>query len=72
MTKAECDFGVQEFGAVFVAARDELFELRRKEAELIEKIGLLEDENRKLLEQVESDKVTVEMLNSEIEKTKTG
>ncbi|XVE74880.1 hypothetical protein DITRI_Ditri12bG0053900 [Diplodiscus trichospermus] len=71
LTKAECDFGVQEFGTVFIAARDELFESRRKEVELVEKIGLLEDENRKLLEQVESEKATVEMLNSELEKTKT-
>ncbi|XVE85221.1 hypothetical protein DITRI_Ditri17bG0074300 [Diplodiscus trichospermus] len=70
LAKAEGDFGVQEFGTVFVAARDELFELRRKEAELVEKIGLLEDENRKLLEQVESEKATVEMLKSELGKTK--
>ncbi|XP_039015413.1 GRIP and coiled-coil domain-containing protein 2-like isoform X2 [Hibiscus syriacus] len=71
LTKAEHDFGVQEFGTVFVAARDEVFELRRKEAELIEKIGLLEDENRKLLEQVENEKSTVETLNSELENMKT-
>ncbi|XP_022732948.1 uncharacterized protein LOC111287039 isoform X2 [Durio zibethinus] len=71
LAKAECHFGVQEFRTVFVAARDELFELRRKEEELVEKIGLLEDENSKLLEQVESEKATVEMLNSELGKTKT-
>ncbi|KAK8699426.1 hypothetical protein V6N13_115514 [Hibiscus sabdariffa] len=70
LTKAGYDFGVQEFGTIFVAARDELFELRRKEAELIEKIDLLEDENRKLLEQVENEKSTVEMLNSEVEQEK--
>ncbi|XVF02637.1 hypothetical protein REPUB_Repub04eG0191900 [Reevesia pubescens] len=70
LTKAESDFGVQEFGTVFFAARDELFELRTKEAELVEKIGLLEDEKTKLLEQVESQKATVEMLNSELGKTK--
>ncbi|XWS34662.1 hypothetical protein CRYUN_Cryun21dG0056900 [Craigia yunnanensis] len=71
LTKAECDFGAQEFRTVFFTARDELFELRRKEAELVEKIGFLEDENRKLLEQVVSEKATVEMLNSELGKTKT-
>ncbi|XP_039006429.1 GRIP and coiled-coil domain-containing protein 2-like isoform X2 [Hibiscus syriacus] len=71
LTKAEYDFGVQEFGTVFVAACDEVFELRRKEAELIEKMGLLEDENRKLLEQVENEKSTVEILNSELGKMKT-
>ncbi|XVE92257.1 hypothetical protein REPUB_Repub01dG0081100 [Reevesia pubescens] len=71
LTKDELDFGVQEFGTVFVAARDELFELRRKEAELVEKIGLLEDENRKLLEQVESERATVQMLNLELRRTKT-
>ncbi|EOY00771.1 Leucine-rich repeat-containing protein DDB_G0290503, putative isoform 1 [Theobroma cacao] len=71
LTKAESDFGVQEFSTVFVAARDELFEFRRKEAELVAKIGFLEDENRKLLEQVESEKGTVEMLNSELGKAKT-
>ncbi|KAH1098171.1 hypothetical protein J1N35_015092 [Gossypium stocksii] len=71
LTKAESDFGVQEFGTVFVAARDELHELRRKEAQLVENIAFLEDENRKFLEQVESEKAMVEMLKSELEKTKT-
>ncbi|XVF43827.1 hypothetical protein PTKIN_Ptkin02bG0071400 [Pterospermum kingtungense] len=70
LMKAECSFGVQEFGTVFVAARDELFELRMKEAELVRKIGLLEDENRKLLEQVESEKAAMELLNLELGKTK--
>ncbi|KAK8314729.1 hypothetical protein V6Z12_D01G191100 [Gossypium hirsutum] len=70
LTKAEYDFGVQEFGTLFVAVRDELFELRRKEALLVEKIGLLEDENRKFVEQVENEKVTVNTLNSELGKTK--
>ncbi|MFQ6622690.1 hypothetical protein Gotur_001709 [Gossypium turneri] len=70
LTKAEYDFGVQEFGTLFVAVRDELFELRRKEAQLVEKIGLLEDENRKFVEQVENEKVTVNTLNSELGKTK--
>ncbi|MBA0550994.1 hypothetical protein Golob_021898, partial [Gossypium lobatum] len=70
LTKAEYDFGVQEFGTLFVAVRDELFELRRKEAQLVEKIGLLEDENRKFVEQVENEKVTGNTLNSELGKTK--
>ncbi|PPD84843.1 hypothetical protein GOBAR_DD18218 [Gossypium barbadense] len=70
LTKAEYDFGVQEFGTLFVAVRDELFELRRKEALLVEKIGLLEDENRKFVEQVENEKVTVNTLNSKLGKTK--
>ncbi|MFQ6629687.1 hypothetical protein Gotur_006546 [Gossypium turneri] len=71
LTKSESDFGVQEFGTVFVAAHDELHELRRKEAQLVENIAFLEDENRKFLEQVESEKAMVEMLKSELEKTKT-
>ncbi|GMI75079.1 TGN-localized SYP41 interacting protein [Hibiscus trionum] len=71
LTKAESDFGVHEFGTVLVAARDELFELRGKEARLVENIASLEDENRTFLEQVESAKATVEMLKSELEKTKT-
>ncbi|TYI94154.1 hypothetical protein E1A91_D02G182500v1 [Gossypium mustelinum] len=71
LTKAESDFGVQEFGTVFVAAHDELHELRRKEAQLVENIAFLEDENRKFFEQVESEKAMVEMLKSELEKTKT-
>ncbi|KAK8310385.1 hypothetical protein V6Z12_D02G183800 [Gossypium hirsutum] len=71
LTKADSDFGVQEFGTVFVAAHDELYELRRKEAQLVENIAFLEDENRKFFEQVESEKAMVEMLKSELEKTKT-
>ncbi|XVF85128.1 hypothetical protein PTKIN_Ptkin17bG0093400 [Pterospermum kingtungense] len=70
LTKVECDIGVQDFRTIFVVARDELFELRRKEAELVEKIGLLEDQNRKLLDQVENEKATLEMLNTELGKTK--
>ncbi|XP_039034544.1 CAP-Gly domain-containing linker protein 1-like [Hibiscus syriacus] len=71
LTKAESDFDVHEFGTVLVAARDELFELRGKEAQLVENIVALEDQNRKFLEQVESEKAMVEILKSELEKTKT-
>ncbi|GKV14663.1 hypothetical protein SLEP1_g25503 [Rubroshorea leprosula] len=71
VSMAESDFGLQgNFESVFPAVRDGFLELRRKEAELTEKIVHLEDENRKLLEQVQNENAKVQRMNAELGKTK--
>lgn len=60
----------EEFGTVFAAARDELLELKRKELEFSEKLSHLEDENRKLVEQLDNQRRMVETVNEELGKTK--
>lgn len=72
VTTAESDPGFQgDFPSVFATVQGGFHELRRKEVELTEKISYLEDENRKLLDQVEKEKATVLMVNAELGKTKT-
>ncbi|KAJ4836728.1 hypothetical protein Tsubulata_024014 [Turnera subulata] len=62
----------EEFGPgmIFTAARSELVELKRREMEMVERIGQLEEENRKLVEQVEKEKATAETINAELDKLK--
>ncbi|XP_015894523.3 trans-Golgi network-localized SYP41-interacting protein 1 isoform X2 [Ziziphus jujuba] len=63
--------GIQEeFGTVFAAAREELLELKRKELEFAEKLSNLEDENRKLVEQLDNQRRMAETVNEELGKTK--
>ena len=65
------DIRVQEgHGTICVAARDEFLELKRKEEDLIDKVRHLEDENRKLVEQLDGHKEMVEKVNVELANTK--
>ncbi|KAK4283509.1 hypothetical protein QN277_000452 [Acacia crassicarpa] len=48
------------------AARGGLLELKRKEAELVERLAYLEDENRKLLDELDKERVMIGTLNAEI------
>lgn len=50
----------------FVPARDKILEFRRNEESLNQKLSNLEDENRKLVEQVENQRSTLENVNAEI------
>uniref|UniRef100_F6HG32 Uncharacterized protein n=1 Tax=Vitis vinifera TaxID=29760 RepID=F6HG32_VITVI len=71
LTETGSDIRVQEgSGTIFFAVRAELLELKRKEADFVEKLNHLEGENRKLVGQLENDKVTAEMLSTELGKTK--
>lgn len=71
LTETGSDIRVQEgSGTIFFAVRAELLELKRKEADFVEKLNHLEGENRKLVGQLENDKVTAEMLSAELGKTK--
>ncbi|KAK7842504.1 hypothetical protein CFP56_013697 [Quercus suber] len=65
------DIRVQEgHRTICVAARDELLELKRKEEDLIDEVRHLEDENRKLVEQLDGHKEMVEKVNAELANTK--
>ncbi|KAJ1422658.1 hypothetical protein SESBI_12848 [Sesbania bispinosa] len=46
----------QEYGNILVDARGGLMELKRKEAELVQKLSHLEDENRKLVEELDKER----------------
>lgn len=73
LTEGGFNFEGQElFGPalVFAAARGELVELKRKEVEMVEKLGHLEDESRKLVEQVEKEKMMAEAANVELGRIK--
>ncbi|KAL7261253.1 hypothetical protein ACSBR1_006819 [Camellia fascicularis] len=71
LTEVRSDFSVQdEFGTTFVAARDALLELKRKEVDLAEKIIYLEDENKKLVEQLDKSKEMEKMANADVEKVR--
>ena len=71
LTETGSDIGVQKgSGTIFFAVRNELLELKRKEADFVEKLNHLEEENRKQVGQLENDKVTAEMLSAELGKAK--
>lgn len=60
----------EDFGSVLGAACSELLELKHKEAVLFERLSHLEDENRKLVEQVNRDREMMESITTEFGKTK--
>ncbi|XP_058787045.1 trans-Golgi network-localized SYP41-interacting protein 1 [Vicia villosa] len=55
-----------EYGNILVDARGGLLELKRKEEELSQKLSHLEDENRKLVEELDKEKVIIGTLNTEL------
>ncbi|PON42343.1 TGN-related, localized SYP41 interacting protein [Parasponia andersonii] len=65
------DGGLQDFGSIFAAVRDELLELKRKELDFVEQLNHLEYENRKLVQQLDEQRMMVERVNAELGKTKT-
>ncbi|CAL9114961.1 unnamed protein product [Musa acuminata var. zebrina] len=64
--------GNNELDNVFSFAREELFEMKRKEAYFQEKMVTLEEENGKLVEQIESMRENLESANLETNKTKAA
>ncbi|KAM0962055.1 hypothetical protein ACFX13_021663 [Malus domestica] len=70
LPEARSDLDSHELGGIFAAARDELFEHKRKEAEFVQRLSHLEDENRKLIEELENQKGIVEMVNAALGQTK--
>ncbi|XP_019091669.1 PREDICTED: myosin heavy chain, striated muscle-like isoform X2 [Camelina sativa] len=55
----------EDFGSALGAACSELLELKQKEASLFERLAHLEDENRKFVEQVNTDKEMIESMRTE-------
>lgn len=53
---------------IFLSAHDKLLELKRKEVDLEEKLSHFENENTKLVEQLDKNKAVIESANAEIGK----
>ncbi|KAG2269630.1 hypothetical protein Bca52824_064185 [Brassica carinata] len=71
LSSAEADLRFQEdFGSAIGGACSELLELKQKEASLYERLSHLEDENRKLVEQVNTDREMIESMTAESGKLK--
>ncbi|KAL0705308.1 hypothetical protein Bca4012_071733 [Brassica carinata] len=71
LSSPEADLRFQEdFGSALGGACSELLELKQKETSLYERLGLLEDENKKLVEQVNRDREMIESMNAESGKLK--
>ncbi|KAJ4916673.1 hypothetical protein Rs2_02223 [Raphanus sativus] len=71
LSSAEADLRFQEdFGSALGGACSELLELKQKEASLYERLSHLEDENRKLVEQVNKDREMIESMTAESGKLK--
>ncbi|KAJ9554485.1 hypothetical protein OSB04_018530 [Centaurea solstitialis] len=71
LAEVKPDFNMQNgMETVFLSAREELFELKRKELELADKNSHLEYQHGQLMEQLDKGRETVELLNAEIEKLK--
>ncbi|CAF2253604.1 hypothetical protein YC2023_096467 [Brassica napus] len=61
----------EDFGSALGGACSELLELKEKEASLHERLTHLEDENKKLVEQVNKDREVIESMKAELEQEKT-
>ncbi|CAN8291269.1 unnamed protein product [Cochlearia groenlandica] len=60
----------EDFGSALGVACSQLLELRQKETSLFERLSHIEDENRKLVEQVSKDTEKIESTRIEFEKMK--
>lgn len=69
LTKIRPDLSAQvELETVFVAGREELLELKRKEGDLAQQISHLEGQNGELVQRIEKEREIVEKENAEIQK----
>ncbi|KAL8150102.1 LOW QUALITY PROTEIN: hypothetical protein V2J09_019910 [Rumex salicifolius] len=59
-----------DYALVFATSRDELLGLKKKEVESDEKLGLLENEYSKLMEQLDKHKIDAETTNADLQKTR--
>ncbi|XP_058102110.1 trans-Golgi network-localized SYP41-interacting protein 1 isoform X2 [Magnolia sinica] len=74
LAEVSSDFTVpqeKEFGSVFDVAREELLEQKRKELDHLEKLKRLEEDNQKLLEEIDKAKERLDEVNADAKKTKT-
>lgn len=71
ITNVRSDHIVQDdMGSIFLSAREELIEVRRKEFELTQKVMELEEKNLKQMEELLRGRESIDMANTEIQKTK--
>ncbi|XP_051116162.1 trans-Golgi network-localized SYP41-interacting protein 1 isoform X2 [Andrographis paniculata] len=68
MNEVGLEFRLTDEIETFSLARDKILELGRKEQNLHHELSSLEDENRKLTEQLEKQRLAAENLNEEIER----
>ncbi|KAL2332705.1 hypothetical protein Fmac_013918 [Flemingia macrophylla] len=70
-----CEVGLDtkgpEYGNILTDARGGLLELKKKETELVEKLAQLEDENRKLVDDLDKERAMIGTLNTELGNLKT-
>ncbi|KAL3649842.1 hypothetical protein CASFOL_006245 [Castilleja foliolosa] len=66
LNEAGLNLNTIDKNGAFVMARDIILELRRKEENLYQSLSNLEDENRKLVEQLEKQRSIAENVNAEI------
>lgn len=59
-----------DVGSIFLNAREELIEVKRKEFELAQKVMELEEKNLKQMEELLRGREAIDMANTEIQKTK--
>ncbi|RZB50107.1 myosin-11-like isoform X2 [Glycine soja] len=60
------DTNEHEYGNILADARGGLLELKKKETELVEKLAHLEDENQKMVDELDKGKVMIRTLNTEL------
>ncbi|CAI0425783.1 unnamed protein product [Linum tenue] len=63
--------GDYAWGSLFATAKAEFLEIKRREVEMMENIARLEDESRKLAEEVQQAKDASEVVKAELEREKT-
>ncbi|XP_038892630.1 putative leucine-rich repeat-containing protein DDB_G0290503 [Benincasa hispida] len=71
LSGAESDIIYTDVGTILASAHDELIQLKAKEVSNVEKIYHLEDENRRLADELDNYRLTAETVNGELEKAKS-
>ncbi|XP_010248789.1 PREDICTED: myosin-11 isoform X2 [Nelumbo nucifera] len=73
LTEVKSDFRLSEnieYGSILGMVRDELLNSKKREFDLVEKFNRLENERRELLDQVNNEKESAQMVSSELRQTK--
>ncbi|CAJ1853307.1 unnamed protein product [Sphenostylis stenocarpa] len=65
-SEVSVDTKEQEYGNILADVHGGLLELKRRETDLVEKLAQLEDENRKVVDELDKEKVMIGALNTEL------
>ncbi|KGN51711.1 myosin-10 isoform X1 [Cucumis sativus] len=71
LSGTESDIIVTDVGTILASAQDDLIRLKAKEVSNVEKIYHLEDENRRLAEELDNCRLRAETVNGELGKAKS-